>query len=108
MIFWIALTREIVRISEGKSERTSDRSIDRSKPGPSLEQCDALSDDFSEESDQPLSFSRKKMKLHVSTDESPGNSDEKTEAGDDVSGYRLMDLNNFIISVLHGTQMRWR
>ena len=42
------------------------------------------------------------MKLHVSTDESPGNSDEKTEAGDDVSGYRLMD--NFIISVLHGTQ----
>ena len=48
------------------------------------------------------------MKLHVSTDESPGNSDEKTEAGDDVSVYRLMDLNNFIISVLHGTQMRWR
>ena len=29
MIFWIALTREIVRISEGKSERTSDRSIDQ-------------------------------------------------------------------------------
>ena len=45
------------------------------------------------------------MKLHVSTDESSGNSDEKTEAGDDVSVYRLMDLNNFIISVLHGTQM---
>ena len=44
------------------------------------------------------------MKLHVSTDESPGNSDEKTKAGDDVSGYRLMDLNYFIISVLHGTQ----
>lgn len=48
------------------------------------------------------------MKLHVYTDESPSTSDEKTEAGDDVSEYRLMDLNNFIISVLHGTQMRWR
>ena len=96
------------RQNKRRQKRENQWSIDRSKPGPSLEQCDALSDDFSEESDQPLSFSRKKMKLHISTDEFPGNSDEKTEAGDDVSGYRLMDLNNFIISVLHGTQMRWR
>ena len=44
-----------------------------------------------------------KMKLHVSTDESPGNSDEKTETGVDVSGYRLMDLKNLssVLSTVH-------
>ena len=77
--------------------------IDRSKPSPSLEQSDALSDDFRKESDQPLSFSRKKMKPHVSTDESSGNSDEETETGVDVSGYRLMDFTNLslVLSTVH-------
>lgn len=51
--------------------------IDQSKPGPSHEQFDAIC------------FSRKKMKLHVSTDESSGNSEEETETEVGVRGYRL-------------------
>lgn len=43
------------------------------------------------------------MKLHVSTDEPAGNSDEKTETGVDMSGKRLMDLKNLslVLSMVH-------
>ena len=43
------------------------------------------------------------MKPNVSSDESPGNSGEKTETGVDVSGYRLMDLKNLtsVLSTVH-------
>ena len=71
---------------------------DRSRPGTSVTELE-ISDvsDSSEDSgqrDQPLSSSRKKMKLHISTDESSGSSDDDNETEVDTVGYRLVDLKN--------------
>lgn len=80
--------------------------IDQPRPGTSPERSDlsdALADESGENSDQPISSSRKKMKLDISTDESSGNSAEEIEAVVDTSGYRLVDLKSLssVLSSAH-------
>ena len=71
---------------------------DRSRPGTSatkLETSDVSdSSEDSGQSDQPLSSSRKKMKLYISMDESSGSSDDDNETEVDTVGYRLINLKN--------------
>lgn len=70
-------------------------------PGTSNDQSDLS--DSGEESDQPLSSSRKKMRLQSSEDESSVSSEEKGEAVQEENGYRLVDLKSFssVLSTLH-------
>lgn len=75
-------SRRQEKSSEEAKAKAREPLIDQSKPGPSLEQFDAIC------------FSRKKMKLHVSTDESSGNSEEETETEVDVRGYRLKRIHH--------------
>ena len=88
------------------SVETREPVIDQPSPGTSLERSglsDALADESGEDSDRPISSSRKKMKLEISSDESSSSSAEETEAVVDTSGYRLVDLKSLssVLSFAH-------
>ena len=57
----------------------------------------------SEDSDQPLSSSVKKMKLFHSTQESLNSSDEESTGQCEATGYRLIDLQSLssVLSAAH-------
>ena len=89
------------------SEKTPAKESDAieliNRPNVSFDQSDVLDESSANESDKPLSCSRKKKKLHLSTDESSGSSDEETKIEVDSSGYRLFDLKNLssMLSSVH-------
>lgn len=82
-----------IKSPQSREETPSKESeISESRPGTLHDQSDLL--DSGEESDQPLSSSKKKMKLQSSEDESYISSAEETEAVEEGNGYRLVDLKS--------------
>lgn len=95
------------RRREKSSEKTPAKESDATelidRPSGLFDQSDVSDESSADKSDKPLSSSRKKMKLHLSTDESSGSSDEETKIEVDSSGYRLIDLKNLssMLSSVH-------
>lgn len=75
----------------------------QSNPGTSHVQSDTESEDSHNESENPLSASRKKMKLHASEDDNSQGFEEETVAELSGDGYRLVHLKNLssVLSSVH-------
>jgi len=85
--------KDLVGVKEREKfgKKTVRRSRNRSSKTEHLSRADASD---SEDSDQPLSSSVKKMKLFHSTEASLNSSDEESTGQCKATGYRLIDLQS--------------
>ena len=92
-----------IREENPSEEVEIDRAKPSTSPATSHEGAGASDSEDSEDSDQPLSSSVKKMKLFHSTEESLNSSDEESTGQCEATGYRLIDLQSLssVLSVAH-------